>query len=147
MKRLDYNITDRITDMSKSLGEFKSVQKSSGDSFVNYATSSTNSYDFALTTNVAHKSFRLTFTHTEPDKYNIVDLSWFVRIDDSNVMASPRVSNATPYTTEVCYEAPQLGVTTWLIDCTNLNNPASHTFYFKFYFNGTTSGTFSASVI
>lgn len=137
-------ITEYISDISKNIDEFKSTQPASGKSFVNYSVSSENTYDFALTTNVSSKAFRITFTHELPDKYNIVDLSWFVRIDNPNVMANPYLSNATPYTTEVCFEAPQLGVTTWILDCTNLNYPVPHTFYFKFYFNGTTTGTFSA---
>ena len=150
--RKTHNIIDFIKNIANNIDEFKSTQPAAGKSFVNYAVSSSNTYDFALVMNTRNKTFRLTFTHELPDKYNIVDLSWFMRVDNSNVMANPYVSNATPYTTEVCFEAPQLGVTTWLLDCGNLDFsivPAvnTHTFYFKFYFNGTTTGTFSAVAI
>ena len=140
-------ITEYISDISKNIDEFKGTQLSGGKSFINYSVSSSNTYDFALTTTAFAKAFRITFTHELSDKYNIVDLTWFVRIDNSDVMANPYLSNAAPYTTEVCFEAPQLGKTTWILDCTNLNYPASHIFYFKFYFNGTTTGTFSAVAI
>lgn len=147
MNRKSDTITEYVSDISKNIEEFKSTQPASGKSFVNYSVSSSNIYDFALTTTVFAKAFRITFIHELADKYNIVDLSFFVRIDDPNVMANPYLSNAPPYTTEVCFEAPQLGKTTWILDCTNLNYPVSHTFYFKFYFNGTTTGTFSAAAI
>lgn len=142
-------ITEYISDISKNIDEFKSTQPASGKSFVNYSVSSSNTYDFALVMNNMNKTFRITFTHELPDKYNIVDLSWFMRVDNNNVMDSPYLSNASPYTTEVCFESPQLGITTWLLDCGNLDfttypNVNTHTFYFKFYFNGTTTGTFSA---
>lgn len=146
------NIVNIVKDVSNNIDEFKSMQSVSGKSFVNYSVSSNSAYDFAITMNVTNRAFRVIFTHELPDKYNIVDLSWFMRVDNSNVMASPRVSNAVPYTTEVCFEAPQLGVTTWILDCSNLDYSSfpsvnTHTFYFKFYFNGTTTGTFNAVTI
>ena len=145
--RKNDNITEYIENISKNISEFKSTQPSGGKSFVNYQVSSSNQYDFAVTMDATNKTFRVTFTHELPDKYNIVDLSWFMRVDNSDVMASPYLSNAVPYTTEVCYEMPQLGVTTWLLDCNNLDYPTNHTFYYKLYFNGTTTGTFSAALL
>lgn len=146
------NILSVVADISKNIDEFKAMQSAGGKSFVNYSVSSVNNYDFALTISTQNKAFRVTFTHELADKYNIVDLSWFMRVDNSAVMANPRVSNVVPYTTEVCFEAPQLGVTTWILDCSNVDYTSfpsvnTHTFYFKFYFNCTTTGTFSAVVI
>ena len=145
MKQPD--ILDEIKKINIDINEFKTTQQSSGKSFVNYSVSSTSDYDFSMVVDVVDKAFRLTFTHSEPNKYNIVDLTWFVRIDNSAVMENPYLSNATPYTVEMAHEKPQLGLTTWILDCTNLNAPSSHTFYFKFYFNGTVDGTFSATAI
>lgn len=138
------DILDEVKNMIEDVNNFKTTQQSSGRSFVNYSVSSSNSYDFSISVNTSNKAFRLTFTQSEPTKYNIVDLSYFFRIDNSAVMADPYVSNAPPYTVEVVLEKPQLGITTWILDCTNNNAPTSHTFYFKFYFNGTVDGTFSA---
>lgn len=145
-------IAEYIADISKNIEEFKSTQPASGKSFVNYSTNSSNAYDFSLTTNVYDKAFRITFNDELSGKYNIVDLSWFMRVDNPNVMDNPRLTNNIPYTVQVCYEAPQLGKTTWILDCGNLDfstypNVNTHTFYFKFYFNGTTTGTFSAVAI
>lgn len=145
-------IADNIQSISSDIAEFKSTQQAGGKSFVNYSVSSSNNYDFALTMNTANKTFRVTFTHELSDKYNIVDLSWFMKIDNQNVMDNPRLSNATPFTTEVCYEMPQLGKTTWLLDCGNIDwsvYPAvnTHIYYFKFYFNGTTSGMYSVTAL
>ena len=152
--RKQEDIITIIDSMSNSISDIKSVQQVSGDSFVNYSVYSANTYDFAitLTSIFTGMDFRLTFTHSEPLKYNIVDMSFFMRVDNSNVMANPYVSNAVPYTVQVANEAPQLGVTTWLLNCTNLDFTTwptvnSHTFYFKFYFNGTVSGTFSSALI
>lgn len=145
-------ITEYVADISKDINEFKSTQIAGGKSFVNYSVSSSSAYDFSIVMNTRNKTFKITFTHELPDKYNIVDLTWFVRLDNSNVMDNPRLTNISPYTVQVCPETPQQGVTTWLLDCDNIDfstfpNVNTHTFYFKFYFNGTTTGTFSASTI
>jgi len=150
--RNEDNILTELNKIKYNISDFKATQKVSGDSFINYAISSSSDYDFSVTMDTTNKTYRLTFTQDTPDKYNIIDLSLFMRVDNSNVMADPRVSNATPYTSEICFEAPQLGVTTWLIDCANLDystfpNVNTHTFYYKFYFNGTATGTFSAQLI
>lgn len=151
--RKNYSLPGYVDDARQNLEDFKYSQPIGGASFVNYPTSSTNTFDYSIGLSVSTRAFRVTFAHDEPDKYNIVDMSHFIRVDNSDVMSSPYIQATSAFiTTRVVTEEPIHGQTSWIIDTTNLDRDGSfniipHTVFFKFFFSGTVSGTFSFTAL
>ena len=148
MDRKTQDIIKRVSELNQNFQDYKSVQPLGGASFVNYSTSSSSTYDFSITMNAHLKSYRLTFTHSEPDKYHILSPTVYFRVDNSNVMSSPYLVDVNAlYLIHTIGEEPVPGSQTWILDAVNSDYPTSHTFYVKLFFKGTTTGTFSASLI
>lgn len=151
--RKNETLAGYVKEAKDDLGDIKYAQPIGGASFVNYNTSSTDLYDYSIGLSVSTRPFRVTFTHDVTDRYNIVDMSHFIRVDNSDVMSSPYVPSSLNFiTTRVVTEEPQHGLTSWIIDVTNLDRDGSfniipHTVFFKFFFSGTVSGTFSFTAL
>lgn len=139
------NILSSIKDNSLTLENSKSTQFIGGKSFVTYVTNSDNQYDFSLNVPQAYKAAKITFTFTDNalNKFHIVKPTIYYRIDNPDVMGSPAIlSNGTNQIVSFFQDGVAHGVNTYVLQLTN-GDAAAHTFYLKYYFYGTTSGTFN----
>lgn len=139
------NIMTGIKDTSVTLENIKSTQFIGGQSFVTYITNSDNQYDFALTLPSSWKTARISFTYTAEaaTKHHIVKPNIFYRVDNPNVMESPVVgTNGAVSDLDFFQDGGGQGFSSWIMQIANFDT-SSHTFYFKYYFYGTVSGTFS----
>lgn len=139
------NIMTGIKDTSVTLENIKSTQFIGGQSFVTYISKSDDAYDFFLTVPPSWKTARISFTYSPEalNKHHIVTPNVFYRIDNSSVMEAPAVgSNGSISGVSVFQDGSGQGFSSWIMQIGNFDS-GSHTFYFKYYFYGTVSGTFS----
>lgn len=138
------NILTNIKDNSLTIENAKSTQFIGGKSFVTYVTNSNNQNDFSLSVPQAYKAAKITFTFSDNavNYFHIVRPTIYYRIDNPDVMASPTVlSSGTGQIISFFQNGVDHGQNTYIVQITNVD-ASSHTFYFKYYFYGTTSGTF-----
>lgn len=140
------NILSSIKDIDLNISSMKSTQYLGGASFVTYVTSSEDLYDFQITIPQSYKTAKVTFTYpiSASTKNHIVSLTAYFRIDNPKVMAAPVIEDSNSFQIATPFvDGSGLGFTSWIIQLAN-GSPSSKTFYFKFFFSGTTSGTFNA---
>lgn len=142
------SVVTEIKEAERSMLAIKSPQPIGGASFVNYNTYSNDSYDFAATMNATVRSYRITFTFSDASSRQLVVPSFFFRVDNSNVMDAPFIPlTGVANRVFVLPERMNLGYQTWILDCVNADYPTTRTFYLKFFFKGTTAGTFDVVAI
>lgn len=143
MDRKTEDILSRVKRLKQNSEEIKSLQFIGGVSFQNYTTNSGNSSDFNITVpNNDWRTRRINFNFSNSDEVHIVSVSAFFRLDNSSVMTSPTSPVASGQDVKTLPELAQVGKQTWLLNVINFSG-SSHTYYFKFYFKGTTPGTFN----
>lgn len=139
------NILTNIKDSSVTLENGKSTQFIGGKSFVTYAVSSGDQYDFSLSSPAAYKAARITYTFdpTAAEKFHIVQPTIYYRMDNPDVMADPVIlSNGSSYIMRFFQDGVSHGVNTYIIQLSH-GESGTHTFYFKYFFYGTVKGTFT----
>lgn len=147
MDRKTEDILTTIKRLKQNSDEIKSLQFIGGASFQNYTTNSINSSDFNITVpNNDWRTRRINFNFSNPNEVHIISVSAFFRLDNANVMANPTSPVVTGQNVKTLPEFAQVGKQTWLLDIINTSG-SSHTYYFKFYFKGTTPGTFNVTTV
>ncbi len=148
----DKSIINTIKSATTNIESIKSLQYINGDSFLNYTTKSSSSYDHMITVNTADSQcFRVTFTPGDINNYALVFFNPIFAIDNSDVINHAQVANDV-YGAEVVFEAPTKNSQSWIINLSNLNYDSnnhiiSHNFYFKFFFSASCQGSFSVQNI
>lgn len=141
MDRKNQNLTNILHRLSTEADDMKATQPLGGHSFVNYYTSSEDQYDFSIVMNTFYKSRRVTFNFSQSDTSHIVVFSPFMRVDNPNVMAAPDIGSVLN-TINVISEIARPGSQSWIIDLGNFEL-TERIYYLKFFFKGTTAGTFT----
>ena len=143
-----------ITDVSQLITDAQDIKGSQpigGASFVNYFTKSAFAYDYSYNQSVFKRAFRVRFTHADPGKYHIINLNAFFRLNNSDVMGAPYLTNVNrDAQLDVVPDVFAAGYNEWIITTENFNQPypgISYDFYLKLFFKGTTPGTFSITPI
>lgn len=137
------NFNSIVASLQKDTEDLKTVQPIGGVSFINYTVYSDAPYDFSSVMSPSIKSFRITFTHTEPGKYHITKPSVFIRANNPNVLENPYIAAGLSqlYVIHVIPERPTRGSQNWIVDVVDVFG--GNTIYFKVFFKGTVSGTFN----
>lgn len=146
MSRLDPNgIAQRLADIETALTELKNPQTLSADNVLGYMTAAAATADYGRTLAAgASATMTLTFTHDHSLKGSIQQLFWFYAIDNSNVMLTyfPPWGNGPMIEVVVQKLVPNDTTNVWKIWCYN-HDTITRTAYFKFFFSGTDSGSWS----
>lgn len=153
-RKTDDWITD-IKELQQNSRDRKSTQPIGAGSLLMYKTSTSalNDYNFTLLQTTPLRFFRVTFTHATSQRGALLSLKVFVGIDTPDVMSSP-----FPYFTSV--GAPALvrwkkdttlssdSQTVWTIAVAK-GNPGtpSYQVYFKFFIDGTDTGSWIVTAL
>lgn len=143
--RKNENIISNIEGIRSDIYDLKNTQPLGGASFINYSHQSNSQNDGSVVMNDVYKNIRLVFDHAEPGKYHLVDVSVFYRPNNANVMASPEVGDITTGRfVRVVREMPFHSYNSWIVTFVDFDQGfhPDYTYYYKFFFSGTTPGTF-----
>lgn len=149
------NWLNTISGIQEGLQNRKSVQPVGGDLFISYKTSSgsINDYSFTLTNSVPLRYFRLEFDHQNSAHGALLSLKVFTSVDVADVMP-----NATPYFVSVAPPAlvrwkKDLSYSTdtktvWtIVVAKGQMGVTSFGIYWKFFIDGTDTGTWSVTAL
>jgi hypothetical protein len=145
---------DGVKELARALKEsqdLKGVQFIGQRSIKSYKTfdpSTTYDYNFTLLQTDPIKDFTLTMTHDTGVPKALLELNIFARANNPDVMANPipyRSPTAPPISVRWKKNMPQVdGETSWTVRVFKGNaGVASYEAYFKFFVDGTATGTIS----
>lgn len=143
-----------VKRLQKEAEYMKSAQLIGAGSLVAYKTFTNNNsdYDTTLTSSAQERFLRLTFTHDTAENGALLELKLFYRINNSNVLANP-VDPYTPVQPAIFVryykEVWNLtgNTTSWRIRLVKNFDGDPYTAYFKFFIDGTDSGSWNVTVI
>lgn len=156
MDRKTDNWVKQIKRIEQEIDDFKSTQFIGADSLIAYKTYSANEFDYqsTLTSPNQVRYLRLTLQHQAATDGILSELKLFYRINNSNVMAAPvdKHTFVQPAIFVRWYKDMNETYTTgtqtsWRIRLSKNASGDSFTAYFKFFIDGTDTGTWSINVI
>lgn len=145
MRELGTDPVALISQLRSTLDELKGAQRVGADNVLGYLNHSNNSYDYSLRlTDSQTKKFTLTFKHDHALHGSVQKLSEFYSLDNPNVTAGvyPAWANGPPVFYRVQKLPPTDTENRWLFHVVN-SGASTWDVYFKFFFHGTDSGTFT----
>lgn len=140
-------LLDTIRSIQSDLDELKATQNVGQSELIGYQSHSTNLNDFSFTIlSSAVKNYILTFTHDKALHGSIQQLFFFYSIDQPDVLNFyiPPWSNGPAVAAYPFKLTPTDAANQWYINVSN-NDPTlvTYTVYFKYFFAGTDSGSWS----
>lgn len=140
-----------IADARRTLEEIKTPQQVSGNNILYYNTYKSGLFDFTMYSDAAIKKYLIHFVTDKP-RFQLIYLSLYYSIDNPDVLASVVETTAVAPDVSATYKAlpfqrDYVDFELWVYNNTWGLSNTPYNIYFKFYFTGTSSGSYTVTPI